>query len=66
MIRTGYSGINLKGKCHECKYYKPYTKENKNKILVIFSRGSCRLKDKYKQRTETCKRFEEINNAKGE
>jgi hypothetical protein len=64
MIETGYTGTDLSGKCHECKYYVPLIKRpwNRMKMDTKFCRGHCLLivtehSYMYKQRTETCKKF---------
>lgn len=58
MYSTGFMETDLKNKCHECKYYQPLIKDFIGFKDVTFCRGACKLKNRYKQRTETCKKFE--------
>lgn len=56
--------IDISNKCGNCKYYNPVIKIDKTGIETQFARGSCSIRfyknggNVYKQRTETCKKFE--------
>lgn len=60
---TGKRSTNLVGKCGSCKFYIPHAiktwKLETDTMILEACRGSCMLKNKarYKQRTDTCKRF---------
>jgi hypothetical protein len=57
MLSWGRKELDLEGKCETCKHYCPLKKEWKG-YYMEFARGNCQLKNQYKQRTETCKRWE--------
>lgn len=51
-------GIDLKGKCGACRYYEPLILKG-----TRTARGHCLLRNRtYRQRTDTCLRFEEEQN----
>lgn len=60
MISTGFFKTNTEGKCDKCICYTPKYKMYKNLGEVQLCHGICELKDVYKQRTDTCKKFEVI------
>jgi len=57
--------LNIVNKCGSCKHYKPLIKVDRTGIETEFARGSCKISfykngsNVYKQRTETCKKYEE-------
>lgn len=59
MISLGYVKTETTNKCDKCKYYVPDEKRYKNLGEVIMCHGICDLKNTYKQRTDSCKKFEE-------
>lgn len=58
----GYPQTNLVRKCHYCKWYQPLIKEpwHMTGLNTKFARGSCKITGTYKQRTEMCKKYEEV------
>jgi hypothetical protein len=51
--------IDTLGKCETCKHYQPLIKIEYN-MLTEFARGTCIRTDTYKQRLETCKKYEKV------
>lgn len=49
--------IDTNGKCDKCKYYRPVIKIDRDGEFIVFARGRCNITGRYKQRTETCKKF---------
>lgn len=63
MYHTGKITTNVKGKCGSCKHYKPLIKKDARMgFMVEYCRGRCNIAKKcnYRQRTETCKKYEEV------
>lgn len=52
MKTPNWKPIELNNQCGICTHYIPKLKEN-----VRTARGNCQLTGKYKQRTESCKKF---------
>lgn len=49
-----WKDLELDKQCGSCKHYRPHIKNRKHT-----ARGKCELKSVYKQRTESCMKFEE-------
>lgn len=47
--------IDLTNKCAICEHYAVFIKKGK-----VTARGTCLLKNEYKQRTESCKDFKDF------
>lgn len=47
--------IYLTNKCGDCEHYAMFIKKGQ-----VTARGTCLLKNKYKQRTESCKEFKQF------
>lgn len=65
MYHTGEITTNLNGKCGSCKYYEPKIKKDiRMGIMVEYCNGKCLIatKCKYRQRTDKCKKYEEVEN----
>jgi len=58
MICTGYAKTDTKHKCDKCNYYLASHKNYTNLGKVLMCHGVCVFTNKYKQRTDSCKKFE--------
>ena len=61
MVSTGFAKTNIKGKCDECRHYRPLFKPLYGFNQVMLCHGHCthiKSNRAYKQRTDTCKKFE--------
>lgn len=56
---TGKADTDVNGKCDNCLYYEPLFKQLYS-MQTKHCRGRCGLNKKYKQRTETCKKFLQV------
>ena len=57
------SDLDTTGKCDKCIHYHPVRKLDKRGILTEFARGRCMITEKYKQRTETCKKYKSVRDT---
>ena len=56
---------DLINKCGTCKNYKPLIKKSRGmKFDIEYCHGECEITNHYKQRTETCKKYTEVENDK--